>query len=94
MSKILLLKTSKNGKEYKMYATENSEVVMSVEQDGRKLCQDVELVDLFGQKTHVPTSVLIAVYVPTPSQEQSAKVASFERICLKRFAWSTGCLHF
>ncbi|MEE6206639.1 MAG: hypothetical protein VZR95_01115 [Alphaproteobacteria bacterium] len=94
MSKILLLKTSKNGKEYKMYATENSEVVMSVEQDGRKLCQDVELVDLFGQKTHVPTSVLIATHVPTPSQEQSAKVASFKRICLKRFSWSTGCLHF
>ena len=92
MNKILLFNACQDETVFHVHATEKNEVVVSAERNGQKVCQDVELVDLFGHKTHVPASVLIAVHAPTLSVAQDAKLESFKRICLKRFSWSTGCL--
>lgn len=93
MQKVLLSKITKGNVEYSLYASEENHVLASVDRDGQKVCMDVELVDLFGRKTHVPATVMIALHAERPSEQQKNKIAQFKRICLARLSWCTSCLH-
>ena len=61
--------------------------------DGTPVFANLELVDLFGQKTHVPTCIKEILKQPKFSWAQMEKIEAFQRICSARVAWSLGCIN-
>ncbi|MCQ2735190.1 MAG: hypothetical protein MJ212_04515 [Alphaproteobacteria bacterium] len=61
--------------------------------DGTPVFANLELVDLFGKKTHVPACIKEILKLPSISWAQLEKVEAFQRICSARVAWSFGCIN-
>lgn len=74
------------------YETEEGIVTADLEMwNGEPVFADVELVDLFGKKTHVPPTIKEILKLQAVSWAQLEKLEAFQRICLGRLNWSFGC---
>ena len=88
--------TDENDVPFKLdfYETEEGIVTADLEMwNGEQVFADVELVDLFGKKTHVPACIKEILKQPSISLAQLEKVEAFQRICSARVAWSLGCIN-
>lgn len=74
------------------YETEEGIVTADMEMyNGDPVFANAELVDLFGNKTHVPTTIKEILKLGSVSWAQMEKLEAFQRICINRLNWSFGC---
>lgn len=74
------------------YENEKGVVTATLEKgNGELLFADVEIVDLYGKKTHVPTKIKEILHLQIVPWAQLEKFEAFQRICINRLNWSFGC---